>query len=441
MPAPRPTSKLPQPTSSVAPLNQLVVTPLLLLFAAVGTFCYPALNVGNSTGFAYATLLGLACISVGIIARHIRILEIPYWALVLPYLISGFIILNRSEIINYRNVVVGSVAFCISLSAIFLPRMFVACRRVDLLVLGAALGFLAHFLVGVFQYLLTGSFPEIYYLIFDNNSFALATFSTRPMGVFSEPSAMTGTMGPLILVIYQLVDRRVPLVGEHGQAWRFFVKAACYAGLALVAASLSGFAPLVVLAFSLVALHNLAFVRKKYLLSLGALSISLVGIALCLWLLEDRLSIELSKSSSWQTRWDSMIVAVDIWTSDVTQFILGVGANQLHFHMERMGTYSAYGTLQWYANVFSITLIYLVETGVFGLLGFCIVLGLSGRSIWRSANRFGGYTALGLWIIGSTFIASYYNLYGVWFTLGLFPLWAELFPREFSSRPADESRR
>lgn len=404
------------------------VSLLLLAVSSLATFCYPAFNVGNSSGLTPGALLVILVISVGVLVREARLTEKAFWFLFLPCLISAFSILLRGAYINERNLWVGLPMWAFSLSPLFLARMYVLHERRLLIAWGCSGAFLIHGIVGLYQYLFAGRLSAFYFRIFDNNSYALANFDTRPMGVFPEPSAMTATLGPLLLICYQLIEFPPPSGRPLRPFFVWFVRLGCLVGLSLAIVSQSGFAPTIVGTFGLYVLYRTAVIERRMFLSIV---MALTGIAVGLaswWFIVERVTLEINKVSSWQTRWESIKAGIEVWTASPSDFLWGIGLNQLHLHMESFGLYSYYGVLFRFNNVFSAILIYLIETGSLGIIGLGGVLFMASRSVWQSGNRFGGALALLLWIAANTGATSYTTIPGQWFALGLILFWHGIFP-------------
>lgn len=404
------------------------VSLLLLAVSFLVTFCYPAFNAGNSSGVTLGSLLVILAIWVGILLREVRLTEKSFWFLFLPCLVSAFSALLRGAYISERNLWVGLPVWAFSLSPLFLARMYVTHERRLLVAWGCSGAFLIHGIVGLYQYVFAGRLSPLYFRLFDNNSYALTNFETRPMGVFPEPSAMTATLGPLILICYQLIEFPTSLQRPLRPLSVWFVRLACLGALLLAIVSQSGFAPTIVGILGLYVLYQTAVIQRRALLSI---IMALTGIAVGVtswWFIVERVNLEVSKVSSWQTRWESIKAGIEVWSGSLGDFFWGIGLNQLHLHMESFGLYSYYGVLFRFNNVFSATLIYLIETGALGILGLGGVFVMASRSIWKSGNRVGGALALVLWVAANTGATSYTTIPGQWFALGLILFWDGLFP-------------
>jgi hypothetical protein len=120
-------------------------------------------------------------------------------------------------------------------------------------------------------------------------------------------------------------------------------------------------------------------------------------------------------NSSWQDRSDSLIIGFKLLTSgNPLTLLFGVGVGQTAPILQHDFRLEA---------VWSITLVYLYETGIVGLIVMCAI----GRHLfrqWKMARFNFVYAGIVIvWLVGVTITTSYQQLLSLWVTLGCLTVW------------------
>ena len=137
-------------------------------------------------------------------------------------------------------------------------------------------------------------------------------------------------------------------------------------------------------------------------------------------------------NSSWEDRSQSLVIGFKLLTEGgLLTLIFGVGVGQTAPILQSMYRLEA---------VWSVTLVYIYETGFVGLIVLCAIARHLGR-IWKGISYdfvFGGI--LVVWMVGVTVTTSYQQLLSLWLTLGCFSVWTS-FCAPAKRAPAPAPRR
>jgi hypothetical protein len=243
----------------------------------------------------------------------------------------------------------------------------------------------------------------------------------RPFGLFPEPSAMAACLGPWLALI--AVALFTPTVQERFRRHRTLLMVALASGLGLVALSKSGQALPIAAATSLCAVLPAFTWRGRPAARAAAL---LAGLAIvggtAAWINSGAASrFEFDQNGSWQARLASLDVAIQSLTRMDSRFFFGIGPGQTTWELRSaaMSGVAASGI----TAVWSGTLMYAMETGVFGLVCMLVLGRAIARSIWTSSAPAGGAACAAVWLFGITFGTSCVVLPPLWTAMAALLTW------------------
>jgi hypothetical protein len=308
--------------------------------------------------------------------------------------------------------------------------------------MGIAAATILHVLVGCWQeyvFINGGEFPLLW--IYVNPSFYsvadqardFVLYEQRPFGLFSEPSAMSSSLAPWVLIWIAEMCGLIRFASRTSRFQRLLFRIAAVAGLGLIISSRSGHA-MVTLAAVLVfgvawAVRARATVRNY----LATVSVFGVVLPLMVWLtvlaLSDRVAEANGMNQSWQDRSDSLVFGFKIWIENGWRTLLfGIGVGLSAGELANQHGLDA---------VWSVLLTYLYETGVIG--GVVIAwFGVYLARIWRACRFNVVFAAVTfVWVVGITITTSYGQLLPIWLTLGFLIVW----PDVFAGAAGDQTRK
>ena len=500
LPHPLPADAAFHAAASAAPRRraQALRAPVAAFCGVMAFFCflpYPALPVGNTSALQ---LGNVAVLLLAIPAVLVSWKRRPFWVfplLLAPLCLSTF----KAAVVGTDQLDVslkGTVVWGVSMMAILAAQLGGPRHALPML-LGVAAACLLHAAVGLlqlYQFQQGGDFPLVGlyvnpgFLSVQDNATIIARYVQRPFGLFPEPSAMSASLAPWVLMLLALAFNLLrlrdaapsretaagapPSPGTPGEgrgegsfpnirektltptlsrstgrgrndsaplalstAHRLFFGAAGLAGLGLIIISRSGHAAPTCLAVAV--LVAAWFVRARatartFLAVVIVFGVFLPAVGyLAAVSVGDRLGGKTAYgNSSWAERADSLAAGYDlIARSDGATHLLGLGVGQMSPHLKETTGLDA---------VFSVLLTYVFETGVVGALGAACVAYLLLRC-W-TATRFNMTFALafGVWLIGVTLITSYELLLPLWLTLGWLTVWPEIFASGREENPTDD---
>lgn len=394
---------------------------------------YPAITAGHATAIQMGDLCSLLLVLPILFVPWRRRPYHLYLLILIPLCLSALKVAacGESQLDVSVKTILSWALTCLTLLAaqLYLPRYSTR------IMTGIALAALVHVLVGAWQVYVFQSGGELPLLnLYVNSSFlsvqdhatAVVRYERRPFGLFPEPSAMSSSLAPWILLWVAEMAGLVRFLTPPTRRQRTLFVAATVGGLALIIWSRSGHALgvlAVLLVFGAAWLWRARATPRNFL---AALFVFAVVVPLAGWVavvaLGDRVRNE-SRSvadSSWEERSKSMVIGFGLWSKgDAATIFLGMGAGRSAAAMQ---TSSAH-----LEAVFSGALAYLYETGV---VGAAIVFGGIGYFVTRAwrASRFGLVfgSILAVWLLGVTVTTSYLQLLPVWMALGLLTVWPEV---------------
>jgi hypothetical protein len=437
LPHPLPTDAALHAAASAPPHGraQALRAPVAAFCGALAFLCflpYPALPVGNTSALqAGNALVLLTAVPALLVSWKGR----PFWVfplLAAPLCLSAL----KAAVAGTDQLDVslkGAVVWGVSMMAI-LAAQLCAPRHALPMLLGVAAACLLHAAVGLYQFYqfqqggdfpLVGLYVNPGFLSVQDNATIIARYVQRPFGLFPEPSAMSASLAPWVLMLLAMSFGLLRLRDAAlTTAYRLYFGAAGLAGLGLIIISRSGHAAPTCLA--VVVLVAAWFARARatartflavvvvfgvFLPAVGYLAAVSVG---------DRLGGKTKfGNSSWAERADSLAAGFDlIARSDLATNLLGVGVGLMSPRLKESSGLDA---------VFSVLLTYVFETGVVGALVVACVAYLLLRC-WVAARYDMTFAlAFGVWLVGVTLITSYELLLPLWLTLGWLTVWPEIF--------------
>ncbi|HEY2584130.1 MAG TPA: hypothetical protein VGI81_00025 [Tepidisphaeraceae bacterium] len=410
---------------------------------------YPAIPAGNNSAIQFGTLLTLLLL--------VPVALTPWKGK--PFYVA-LVLLVPLAVSAAKVAVTGQAGLDVSLKTLLmwalplltlLPAQLYAPRYLMPILTGIALAALLHVAVGCWQeyvFLNGGELPLL--SLYVNPSFLsvemqardMVRYEQRPFGLFPEPSAMSSSLAPWVLLwtaeLCGLI--RFPARPARWQRWLFTT--ATVGSLLLIISSRSGHAMItlaVVVLFGALWLKKARATPRNFLATLAVFGVVLpLAIGLTVLALGDRVAGATGTNESWVDRSYSLVVGLRMWLgTDLPTVIFGMGIGQSGPAISARAGLEA---------VWSVLLGYLYESGVIG----GIALAWVGASVWRAwrASRMSLVFAaiFVVWLVGVTVTTSYNQLLPIWLALGLFTVWPAVFPavdagqpRARATPPADES--
>ena len=412
----------------------------IAVFVACCFLPYPAIAVGNVTGLQLGQVLALVMTATLLVGRGLPVRQVVVAvALYVPLLVSGLHAIGTdgapyADIVAKNLVVVPLAAVALVPAGIVL-----ADRGLRSTLLGVSMAILFHAAIGTVQVaaFARGDFPLLG--LYRNPSFApmveaapiYAQVVKRPFGLFPEPSAMAASLGPwLVVALGVLLDPRHRPRLSRPRLW--LLVAATGTGLYLVVASRSGFSLALAAAAALLTLPALRHgaTRAFHVPNLALVSLLTVGgvflVFVTLQQLGDRLNY--TENTSWQLRMRSLSLGLAPLDDDLATLVFGVGPAQSSVLLQtEFSGVQIPGTESEIVAVWSITVRYLVETGLLGVAALGLAGAMALRAILLSSARLIGVTALLVWLLGVTLSTSYLPLSPIWLFLGTLLVWDRVF--------------
>lgn len=447
---------LEQPAPSVPAADRKPARPALSRLGVVFTFVFvfscffpnPALPVGSSTGLQLSQALALLFLPVmlviGLPKRHTLALLL----VTLSLAASGFYVVLTGRAITDGVVVKVTAATVLALLPL-LPVGWLLYKGYALHVLRAvAWGIIANSLWGAYQLysFSRNTFPMIW--IYQNPSYGdfiqsleveWALYVKRAFGFFPEPSAMSASIGPWLVLMVGLLMYPGLLDGITAKT-KALLWAALILGLALIMTSQSGFmlplmASLLVVALPMLFRLLIRAYRPGNMLLLVILGVSGVVLAIiAVSYLGDRLDFQ---NDSWQQRGQSILWGIFYLGTDPGVFLFGVGPGQSYEMLSQAGGEE---TLSSGSAVWSVTVNHLQEQGLVGGLALLAVFGVMLNAIIRSGSRMVGLACLMAWSAGVILTTSYISLSPIWLFMGALLLWDHLFAPSSAKKDEDPHR-
>lgn len=413
---------------------------------ALGFFAflpYPAIPAGNNTAIQIGSLITLAMVVPILLISWKRQPFYLYLLLLIPLCTSAIkvAVTEQPGLDTCIKSVLTTALPCLTL----LAGMNYAPKWLLQIMTGIAAATILHVLVGCWQeyvFLTGGQFPLL--PLYVNPSFLsvaeqandFVRYEQRPFGLFPEPSAMSSSLAPWVLIWIAELCGMLKFAAQPSRRQRMLFTTAAISGLALIISSRSGHA---VVTLAAVVLFGAAWVLKaratprNFLATLVVFGIVLpVTIWLTVLALNDRVSESAGINQSWLDRSESLRVGLQLWLhGDPPTLLFGIGTGLSAAVLSTNHALDA---------VWSVLLTYLYETGIVGALvlaWFALVL----FRTWRGTRFSLAFaTVLVVWLVGITLTTSYSQLLPIWLTLAFLAVWPQPFPNP-STRTAPPNPR
>jgi hypothetical protein len=390
-----------------------------------GLMPYLCVSAGNHTALQFGVVFGLVATAA---TAFMPWVGRPFWI---------YVAIAASLAISTAGVAMNGptdVAVSFKTSAVWMwslatlvATQVLAPRYALSLLTGAAVATLIHFAVGLWQQMVfeSGQFPLLWlyvnpsFLSVQDNAEKIARWQRRPFGIFPEPSAMSSSLAPFVLMwtAYLLGLVRFHVNPAHWQ--RLLFAAAAVGGMLLIIISQSGHAAITLAAAGLFV--AIWFVRARATGRTFAALVGLFGIALPAALfmaaasLGKRVGGGKLGNSSWEDRTDSLIIGAKLWFGgNIGTLLWGLGIGGTSPILQRDHKLEA---------VWSVLLTYVYETGLIGVVVVLLVAWHLMRT-WRAASFSVVMVAVVVvWLVGVTVTTSYKELLSLWMTLGWLTVW------------------
>jgi len=387
---------------------------------------YPALSIGSNTGLQLGDVLSVL-FALPLLFMSWR--GKPYYLfglILLPLCISG----TKAAILlepGVDNCVKSAVAESIFLVTLLAAQMALPAYFLEVLV-GIAAAAMFHDVIGFWQmYVFANGGDLPLKFLYENPSFlevqdraqAIIHYEQRPFGLFPEPSAMSSSLSPWVLLWIAEFLGLIKFTVRAVRWQRILFATAAVSSLLLIILSRSGHAMVTIAAASMFGLLWMKRARasmRSYLAVAAVIGIILPALAVLTYLaVGSRVSEFTGTNDSWQDRAQSLLVGFQIWTQNgPSTFLFGTGSGLISEMVVAKSGLEA---------VFSVLLSYIYENGIPALLVIGWIATYLAR-IWRSTRFSLVYAGIVFgWVVGITLTTSYLQLLPIWFALGLFTIW------------------
>ena len=420
---------LPVSTDAELPLESRVSLSRAQVIAAfaLGFLCflpYPALPVGGNSALQIGNVLSFLLAIPLLMASWKKQPYFLYLLIVIPLCIATLkvaVVQQPGLDVSLKDTTVWMVA-CITLLAAqrYFPKYALA------ILTGIAIVTLIHVVIGLWQaYAFRADYlplQSIYinpsFLSVQDNAKVIIRYIRRPFGLFPEPSAMSSSLAPFVLLWFAQLFGLVRYVAQPARWQRRLFTTAAIGGLVLIVLSRSGHAMAtlaVLLVFGAIWLKNARPTLRNYLWIVLVFGVVLpIGAWLTYLAIGERVATGTS-SGSWEDRSNSLIIGFWIWAkSDWQHIVFGLGTG-----LSGPAIYKVAGL----EAVWSVLLTFIYETGLVGLIAVAWI----GRYLYRQWQQ-SGFSVVFLmiflvWLLGVTVTTSYEQLLPIWLALGWFTVW------------------
>jgi len=388
---------------------------------------YPAIPAGRNSAIQAGNVLTLFMVLPTLAVTWRRRPFQFYPLLLAPLLLSTLKVaaLGGDAVLSLKSLTVWGVSgLTMVATQLYAPRFG---RQ---LMAGIAAATLVHSAVGMWQlYGFTHNelpLVELYinpsFLSVQDNARVIATYIQRPFGLFPEPSAMSSSLAPWVLLWLAEAFGVVRFAGASARWQRALFFAAATGGMLLIVLSRSGHAAVTVAGALLLFgmwVKNAPTGIRSYATLLLVFGVVLPGL---LWLtvnsLHERVATEVSSNESWDERASSLVFGAKLIAGgDLPSILMGLGVGQSATMLWDLAGLDA---------VWSVLLTYVYETGLIGAL----TLGWVGWSLFTVCRN--GRTKVlyllfaGVWLVGVTITTSYQQLLPLWVAFGWLTVWPDV---------------
>jgi hypothetical protein len=398
------------------------------VFAFLAFVPYPAIAIGPHTGLQLGDLIALPLAAMTLTLCWKRkpyfflpLLLLPSCLSLVKVALSG----DGSLDLGLKSITTTAIS-----GMSLLATQMLAPRYTLSLLKGIAWAVVLHTAVGIWQlYSFTrGEFPLAWFYV--NPSFlsvqenldTIVNYIQRPFGLFPEPSAMSSSLAPWCLFWIAEMFDIVQLRQRPSMGTRILFATAALGALGLIVQSRSGHASITVVAA--ICLAGIWLVRCRATVR-SFISVSVVfGIVLPVvaWLLVQSLGTRIDGPAdvdqSWVDRANSLWAGCKVLINgDPATLIFGVGRGMISPKVQSTSEYE---------TVWSVSLPFIYETGMIGLLVFCGMFYYLAKVWLRSGKSLILAIFFGVWLVGITITTSYAQLLPLWVALGWMTVWPEV---------------
>ncbi|HSU68348.1 MAG TPA: hypothetical protein VLJ39_15825 [Tepidisphaeraceae bacterium] len=399
---------------------------LAFLLGFLAFMPYPAIPAGNNTAVQLGSIISIVVAAPLLLQSWKRK---PYYLYVLLLLPAAVSVLHAGFGQKTGLEVSAKALLTWALATITLLAGQRLLPRASLQVMsGIAVATIVHAVVGAWQFYvfrtggelpLIGLYVNPSFLSVQENATTIAKWIQRPFGLFPEPSAMSSSLAPWILLWTAELFGLVKFAQRPSRSQRVLFGIASAAGLLLIISSRSGHAMVtlaVVFLFGVIWVKNARATARNFATILAVFGVLVPLVAwITLLAIGDRVREASGANQSWQDRSQSLLIGFKLWTSaGFTDLLFGLGLGLTANVMS-----GQYGL----EAIWSVLLTYIYETGFLGALAVTWV-GVYLARVWR-ATRFGVVFAgiLFVWLVGVTVTTSYEQLLPIWLSLAYFTVW------------------
>lgn len=405
---------------------------IALLLGALGFLAfmpYPAINAGNATAIQSGNLLTLLLVIPLLFAANSSRIFRVYVLLLIPLCITCVktaISGNGDLDLSLKVLAVAGITLLI------MPIIQAHGARCALpMMTGIAIATILHAAVGLWQMhgFASGYFPltELYinnsFLSVKENATIIHRYIQRPFGLFPEPSAMSSSLAPWVLLWIASLCNIIRLRQQPARWQRALFGIAAAGGLALIILSRSGHAAVTLAAALLFVGIWLIRARATPQSSIALFLVFGLLLPLVLWgaavSLGDRVGDPSAVgNSSWEERSSSLVIGLELLLGrDVGTLLFGFGAGHTSpILMEHAGLEA----------VWSVVLTYVYETGLVGVFFLTCVALMVYRAWSQSGHSLVFASIAGVWFVGVLITTSYSQLLPLWIAMAYLLIWPQV---------------
>jgi len=414
-------------TSTASRVGEKAAAAAACALGFIGFMPYPAINVGNTSAVQFGNILTIAMLApfAAALLKWRRPLNL-YPVLMLPLVLSAITVASSGGD-DVSLSLKFMAAFGISAAALCATQLYAPRYSLHLLT-GIAAATVVHFVFGMWQFYTfrSDSFPmvELYvnqsFLSVQDNVDTIARWIKRPFGIFPEPSAMSSSLAPWVLLFSGHFLGLVHLKEKPSRRQELLFAAAAAGGLLLIILSRSGHAAVTLAALGAMglvwAMRAKAKPQTHFLTICAAGAVLPFVLILATNMLADRVG-GASKlgNSSWEERSSSLVIGFEVLTNrGLGTTVFGVGPGLSSPVMQKEYNLEA---------VWSVLLASIYETGFLGLIAVAWIASLLFRT-WKTSGRSLAFAAITfVWLVGITLTTSYSQLLPIWIALGWLTIW------------------
>jgi hypothetical protein len=403
--------------------------------ALLGFFCfmpYPAINVGRQSAIQIGNILTVLLVLPAAAMLWRRRPFVLYTVMMVPLLASTLAVAaSGSEDLELSLKI--TAALVLSMMSIWAAQLFVPRYGLEMLS-GIALATVLHVAVGLWQFqsFKSETFPlvELYvnqsFLSVQTHVNTIARYIQRPFGIFPEPSAMSSSLAPWVVLWAAYFCDIIRFKREPTRFQRFLFAGAALGAVILIILSRSGHAAIMFAALAVIGVMWAVRTKVRPQVHLGVLLAAALVLPFVVSMatasLADRLGGASSLgNSSWEDRATSLVLGFKVFAEGgIGTALFGVGPGLSSPAMRELAQLDA---------VWSVLLSYVYECGLLGIIAVAWV----GRDLLRTWNVAGRDIVFALilcvWLVGVTITTSYAQLLTLWIALGWLTVWPSVCER------------